>query len=221
MILRDDLDSRCSPSGRNASTQQGATAQVVFYMSFHSEDRAKYVKSGQCLSNKTLESVAEYYENIFSLQVADGSLAKKHERQIEQCVRCKMHHQLCKWYDEKVRRVTEQHHGGDGRHSRQVNKYYRNDYKWQDCNDSGCRNNYNKCEKKQEDRTPPDCGDNAFKPCSIHRPKSKHTIKECYKNPKNRKRQVPDKKLNTRRITTMRATQATMMSRALALIHWS
>jgi hypothetical protein len=54
-----------------------------FYMSFHKEDRAKYLESGRHLSNKTLESVAEYFENIFNLQVADDSLAKKLERQIE------------------------------------------------------------------------------------------------------------------------------------------
>ncbi len=54
-----------------------------FYMPFHSEDRGKYVKRGQHLSNKTLESVAEYFENIFNLQVAAGSLAKKREHQIE------------------------------------------------------------------------------------------------------------------------------------------
>jgi hypothetical protein len=46
-----------------------------FYMSFHKEDRVKYVESGQCLSNDMLKSVAEYFENIFNLQVADGSLA--------------------------------------------------------------------------------------------------------------------------------------------------
>ncbi len=57
------------------------------YMSFHKEDRAKYVKSGQRLSNEMLKSVAEYFENIFNSQVADGSLAKKRERQIKQCVR--------------------------------------------------------------------------------------------------------------------------------------
>ncbi len=47
-----------------------------FYMPFHKEDRAKYVKSSQGLSDKTLQSVAEYSKNIFDLQVADGSLAK-------------------------------------------------------------------------------------------------------------------------------------------------
>jgi hypothetical protein len=89
-----------------------------FYMSFHKEDRAKYVESGQRLSNKTLKSVTEYFENIFNLQVADGSLAKKHEHQIKQCVRHEMHHKLRKWFDEKVCHVTEQRHGGDNHHSR-------------------------------------------------------------------------------------------------------
>jgi hypothetical protein len=78
-----------------------------FYMSFHSEDRAKYVKSDWRLSNKMVESVTEYFKNIFNLQIADGSLAKKHERQIEQRMRCKVCHKLRKWYNEKVRHVTE------------------------------------------------------------------------------------------------------------------
>ncbi len=101
------------------------------YMSFHSEDRAKYFKSGQRLSNKMLKSVPEFFKNIFKSQVADGSLAKKRNHQIEQCVRRKMRHELCKWYDEKVCRVTERCRR-DGCHSRQGNKYYRNNYKWQD-----------------------------------------------------------------------------------------
>jgi hypothetical protein len=54
-----------------------------------------------------LESVAEYFENIFYSQVADGSMAKKRERQIEQRMRREMCHELCKGYDEKVRRVME------------------------------------------------------------------------------------------------------------------
>jgi hypothetical protein len=39
--------------------------------------------------------------------------------------------------------------------------------------------------KKQEDKIPSDRGNKAFKPCSTHRPKSKHTSKECYKSLKN------------------------------------
>jgi hypothetical protein len=165
-----------------------------FYMSFHKEDRAKYIKSDQRLSNETLKSVAEYFENIFNLQVTDGSLAKKRKCQIEQRVRHKMCHELYKRYDKKVRLVTEQCHGGDGCHSRRGSKYHCHDYKWQDHNDSGCRDNYDKRNKKQENTTPSDRDDKAFKPCSVHGPKSKHTFKECYKNPKNDKRQLQAKK---------------------------
>jgi hypothetical protein len=78
-----------------------------FYMYFHKEDRAKYVESGRHLSNEMLKSVAEYFKNIFNLQVADGSLAKKRERQIKQCMRRKINHELRKWFHEKVHRVTE------------------------------------------------------------------------------------------------------------------
>ncbi len=31
----------------------------------------------------------------------------------------------------------------------------------------------------------PECDDKAFKPCHLHRPKSQHTFKKCFKNPKN------------------------------------
>jgi hypothetical protein len=48
-----------------------------FYMSFHKEDRAKYIESSQHLVEETPESLAEYSDNIFNSQVADGSLAKK------------------------------------------------------------------------------------------------------------------------------------------------
>ncbi len=65
-----------------------------FYMSFHSEDCVKYVESGQRLCDQMFESVAEYFENIFNLQVADVSLAKKCEHQIEHRVRHEMCHVL-------------------------------------------------------------------------------------------------------------------------------
>ncbi len=165
-----------------------------FYMSFHKEDRAKYVESGRCLSDEILESVAEYFENIFNLQVADGSLAKKCECQIEQHMRCKMRHELRKRYDEKVRLVTERCHGGDGCHRRQDSKCHHHDYKWQDCGDSGRCDNYDKRNKKWENKTPSDRGNKGFKPCSVHGLKSKHTSKECHKNPKNDTRQLQDKK---------------------------
>ncbi len=163
-------------------------------MSFHSEDRAKYVENGQCLCDKTLESATEYFENIFKLQVADGSLAKKCKRQIEHHAKPLLHQALRMWYNKKVHRITEQSHGSDGCHSRQSKTYYQHDDKWKDPDHSNHCHNYDKREKKQEDKTPSDCGNKAFKPCSMHGPKSNHTFEECYKNPKNQdKHQAHDK----------------------------
>jgi hypothetical protein len=104
-----------------------------FYMSFHSKDHTKYVESRRCLSDETLESVAEFFENIFNLQVANGSLTKKRECQIEYCTKCKLCHMLEKHYKVKIRRIAKQHHRDDGRHSRQSRTYYCQDYKWKDC----------------------------------------------------------------------------------------
>jgi hypothetical protein len=42
-------------------------------MSFHKEDRAKYVESSRRLFEEMLESLAEYFDNIFNTEVADGS----------------------------------------------------------------------------------------------------------------------------------------------------
>ncbi len=38
--------------------------------------------------------------------------------------------------------------------------------------------------QQQENKTPSDCCNKAFKPCLVHGPKSKHTSEECHKNPK-------------------------------------
>jgi hypothetical protein len=48
-----------------------------FFMLFHSKDCAKYVEREWCFCDKTLESVAEHFENIYNSQVADGSLQRK------------------------------------------------------------------------------------------------------------------------------------------------
>ncbi len=163
-------------------------------MSFHQEDRAKYVERVRRLIEETLESLAEYYENIFNSQVADGSLAKKRKCQIEQCVRCDMRHELRKRYDEKVHHVTEQRYGGDNRCNRRSERYHRPNFKWQNCGNSNRCDTYDKRDKKQDDKISAERDKKAFKPCSVHRPKSKHTSEECHKNSRNAKRQPYDRK---------------------------
>ncbi len=165
-----------------------------FYMSFHKADRAKYVESGRCLIEEMLESLAEYYDNIFNTQVADGSLMKKRKCQIETRIKRDMHHELCKRFNEKVRHAAERRYGGDNCCSRWPERNQRPNVKWQDCANSDCRNTYDKRDKKQDDKIPAEHGNKAFKPCLVHGPKSKHTSEECYKNPRNAKQQSYDRK---------------------------
>jgi hypothetical protein len=165
-----------------------------FYMSFHQEDRAKYVESGRHLIEETLKSLTEYYENIYNSQVADGSLAKKRKCQIKHCSRCDMRHEHCKRYDEKVCHVTEQRYGGDDRRNRWPERYKRPNFKWQDRGNSNRRDTYDKRDKKQDDKIPAEGNKKVFKPCLVHGPKSTHTSEECRKIPSNAKRQPYDRK---------------------------
>ncbi len=141
-------------------------------MSFHSKDCAKYVESGQSLCDKMLESVAEYFKNIFNLQVANGSLAEKCKCQIEYCAKRKLRCMLEKRYKEKIHCIADQRHGDGGRHGRQSRTYYCQDYMLKGCNHSHCRHDYDKRKKKQEDKILSDRGNKAFKPCPSHGPKS-------------------------------------------------
>jgi hypothetical protein len=164
-----------------------------FYMSFHKEDRSKYVESGCPLVEERLESLVEYYENIYNPQVADGSLNNKRKCQarFESDATCFM-----SFARGLMRRFT----------MRQSNVT-----RVITITTDGLR----------ETSTPTSSGrialiaivvthttsatrnrttkfllsaNKAFKPCSIHGPKSKHTSEECHKNPRNMKRQFYDRK---------------------------
>ncbi len=53
-----------------------------FYMSFHCSDCSEYIRSGQKLMDKTLDSLTEYFEDIFKAKLSDGLLQLKREEQI-------------------------------------------------------------------------------------------------------------------------------------------
>jgi hypothetical protein len=191
-----------------------------FYMSFHKEDRAKYVKSGQRLCDKMLKSVTEYFKNISYLKVAGGSLARKHKCQIKQHVRRKVLHELRQRFDEKVRHVTEQPHGGDDCHSRRGNKYYCQDYKWQGCSDSGHCNNYNKLEKNEGTGPLPIAATRHSSHARCTGRRASTPPRSATKPPRMTNVKFKTKNINTRCITTTRAIQVTT-TRAVAPIHRS
>ncbi len=90
--------------------------------------------------------------------------------------------------------MTEQHHGGDNHCNRRPERYHCPNFKWQNRDNSDRCNTYDKRDKKQDDKIPPELNKKAFKPCLVHGPKSKHTSEECCKIPSNAKHQPYDKK---------------------------
>jgi hypothetical protein len=74
-----------------------------FYMSFHQEDRNWYLESGRRLCDETLATVSEYFDNIYNSQMANGSLTKKREKQIEFCAKRELRHDMVKRYNDKIR----------------------------------------------------------------------------------------------------------------------
>jgi hypothetical protein len=90
-----------------------------FYMSFHQEDRNRYLKSGRRLCDETLATVVKYFDNIFNSQMADGSLTKKGEKQIEFRAKRKLCHKMVKRYNDKICHFANQRYGRDDcRHER-------------------------------------------------------------------------------------------------------
>ncbi len=157
-----------------------------FYMSFHQEDRNRYLESGQRLCDKTLATVAKYFDNIFNLQMADGSLTKKREKQIEFCAKCKLRHKMAKRYNNKICHFVNQRYGRDNRlhergHSHQQAFDKSRPYKRNDRDKNHYRRN------NRTHKTLPKRKDKAFEgqPCHIHGLKSQHSFDKCYKNPRN------------------------------------
>ncbi len=169
-----------------------------FYMSFHLEDRNRYLKSGRRLCDETLMTVSEYFDNIYNLQMAGSSLTKKQEKQIEFRAKRELRHEMAKRYSDKICHFANKRYGHDdcrrerGRsHRRAFDKscpYKRDD---RDRNRSFKRND-------RTHKAPPKQEDKAFKgqPCHIHGPKSQRLYDKCYKNPRNQDKYFPDKKRN-------------------------
>jgi hypothetical protein len=169
-----------------------------FYMSFHLEDRNRYLKSGQRLCDETLMTVAEYFDNIYNSQMADGSLMKKQEKQIKFRAKRELRHKMAKSYNDKI------HHFGNKRYGHDDRRHKRGHLHCQAFDKSRPykRNNRDKNRSfRRDDRThkaPPKHKDKAFEgqPCHIHGPKSQHSYDKCYKNPRNQDKYFPDKKRN-------------------------
>jgi hypothetical protein len=168
-----------------------------FYMLFHQEDRTWYLESRQRLCNKTLATAAKYFDNIFNLQMANGSLTKKREKQIESRAKCELCHKMMKCYNDKICHFANQRYRRDNR------RHKRGHLHRQTFNKScpyKCDNREHKsCPYRHDNRNHkslPNREDKAFKeqPCHIYGPKSQHSYDKCSKNPKNQDKNFYNKK---------------------------
>ena len=65
-----------------------------FYMSFHHNDCTEYICSWHRLVDKSLQTLAKYFEKIHQAKIADGLLQRKHDNQIREKARRKLKHKL-------------------------------------------------------------------------------------------------------------------------------
>jgi hypothetical protein len=154
-----------------------------FYMSFHKSDHSEYVRSGHKLCDKTLTTLAQYFESTHNARVGDGLLQKKREDQIRQSACRDYHHELQSWDHDKLKHIAD----------------YQARSGWQRNRDKNFNRDNKSCERppyrdqcKTGDKN---CGGNrktpaegsAKKPCHVHGPDSKHSYAECRTNPKNQR----------------------------------
>ncbi len=107
--LRRFEEMLCSAEALAAGNMPGPNDALMiewFYMSFHQEDRNWYLESGRRLCDETLATVSEYFDNIYNSQMADGSLTKKREKQIEFRAKHELRHEMAKRYNDKIRHLA-------------------------------------------------------------------------------------------------------------------
>jgi hypothetical protein len=96
-----------------------------FYMSFHLEDHNRYLESGRRLCGETLATVSEYFDNIYNSQVANGSLTKKREKQIEFCAKRELRHKMAERYNDKICHFANKRYGHNDRRQERGHTHHR------------------------------------------------------------------------------------------------
>ncbi len=153
-----------------------------FYMTFHKSDRAEYMQSGRKLSNKTPQTVVEYFQLINETCENDGNLMHHQIKKIWVEAKRKLRHKLEEQLARKKRLLSYQRRGyrlydrrDGGHHPCQHGR--RKQHKLR--NDGSCGNN-----KRDDRKSPPEHEEKDFKPCCIHVKHAKHLYKECRANPR-------------------------------------
>ncbi len=158
-----------------------------FYMTFHKSDCTEYVQSGCRLSNKMLQTIAEYFQLIHETCKNNGSLMRYQIEKIWAEAKRELRHKLEEQYARKKCLLSDK--GRSYRLHKQCNSshHYCQHGQREQCqlHDGGSRSD-NKCNNR---KSPPKRKDKDFKPCCIHGKHAKHSYKECHANPRNQAHQ--------------------------------
>jgi hypothetical protein len=165
-------------------TPNAALQVEWYYMTFHRSDRAEYLCSGRKLCDKTLASLAAYFESVFDARVADGSLRKLQDEQVRVQARNEYRHELQTRYHDKLKRLDN--------NKKRENSWRRDDHCAGGSHGGKSRERSTYLERKPDARghgehktTHEQAAKN--KPCKVHGPESKHSYDECHSNPKNQR----------------------------------
>ncbi len=180
-------------------------------------DCTEYVQSGQKLYNKTLQSLAEYFQLNYKTCKNNDSLQHHHAKKICTEAKCKLHQELEEWYLRKLCYLANQCR------SRRFHRQCNNGYHCQNngqckypklLDDGGCNN-----DKQDDKKGPPKHADKDFKPCHVHSKNAQHLYKECVPIWATRKHplrcaQTTTTSIGTTATTRITATPVAIMSHA-------
>ncbi len=82
-----------------------------FYMTFQKSDRVEYVQSGCKLSNKMLQTIAEYFQSIHKTRENNGNLMRHQIKKIRAKVKCELRRKVEERYAHKKRLLSYQRRG--------------------------------------------------------------------------------------------------------------
>ncbi len=212
----------CSAEALPAGDMPGpndALKDEWFYMSFHQEDRNRYLESGRRLCDETLATVSKYFDNIYNSQMTDGSLTKKREKQIEFGAKRELHHEMVKRYNNKIRHFANRRFGREDRHQERGHSHRRafNKSRPYKCNDRDKSRSF-KCDDRNHKAPPKREGPSKDSPATSTGRRVNILSTSAKKILKIKTRTSRIKSATTKRITTMNKRQTTTRGLAQAWI---
>jgi hypothetical protein len=147
-------------------------------MTFHKSDHMEYMRSGRKLSNKTLQTIAEYFQLIHETRENDGSLMRHQIKKIWAEAKRKLRHKLEEGYAHKKHLLSNQCRSYRSYHQRGGGHYccQHGQHKQRKLHNNSSHSD-DKCDNR---KSPPKHKDKDFKPCCIHGKLAKHSYEECH-----------------------------------------